>query len=135
MIAKCIKPVYAHCDLPCGIYETQSLRTAAETCLRMVEKIEALGELDDDNVEQMASFVRAVHIKEEHATKLKTEAATIWSDYFKPEHLEKFPELHDTFWQLAKQASVVKQTVSREACELLLEKLAAVEKLFADSKA
>lgn len=131
---KFIKPVYAHCDLPCGIYETHSLRTAAETCLRMVEKIEALGELDDDNTEQMANFVRAVQIKEEHATKLKTEAATIWSDYFKPEHLEKFPNLHDAFWQLAKQASVVKQTVSRESCETLLEKLTVVEELFVASK-
>ena len=129
-----IKPVYAHCDLPCGIYETDTMTHAAATCLRMIEKIEALGELDDDNTEQMASFVRAVHIKEEHAQKVKEQLYVLWSDYFKPEHLEKFPDLHTVFWLAAKQASAVKQGVSREACEQLIVQVSQIADMFADSK-
>ena len=41
-IDRFIKPVYAHCDVPCGIYETDTMQHAADTCLRMIEKIEAL---------------------------------------------------------------------------------------------
>jgi nickel superoxide dismutase len=130
-----IKPVYAHCDLPCGIYETDTATHAAATCLRMIEKIEALGELDDDNTEQMASFVRAVQIKEEHAQKVKDQLYLLWSDYFKPEHLTKFPDLHNTFWQAIKQASAVKHHVSRSECEELIKQIANIAEIFAQSKA
>lgn len=129
-----IKPVYAHCDLPCGIYETDTVTTAAATCVRMIEKIEALGELDDDNTEQMAGFVRAVQIKEEHAQKVKDQLYLLWSDYFKPEHLEKFPDLHTTFWLAIKQASSVKQHVSREEAEKLVASVAGIADIFAQSK-
>lgn len=134
MLKRMIKPVYAHCDVPCGIYETDSMRHAAETCLRMIEKIEALGELDDDDTEQMANFVRMVNTKEEHAQKVKNEAYVLWSDYFKPEHLEQFPNIHDIFWQVTKAASEVKHSVNKDTCQRLLERVAEAEKLFADSK-
>jgi nickel superoxide dismutase len=100
----------------------------------MIEKIEALGELDDDNTEQMASFVRMVHTKDEHAQKVKEQLYILWSDYFKPEHLEKLPEVHDTIWNAAKQASKVKQTVSADECAALVAQVATVAELFAKSK-
>ena len=131
---KIIKPVYAHCDLPCGIYETDTVSHAAATCLRMIEKIESLGELDDDNTEQMASFVRAINIKEEHAQKVKDQLYILWSDYFKPEHLEKYPDLHSVFWLTIKQASKVKQSVSKQECENLIARVSEISKIFADSK-
>lgn len=134
MIDRLIKPVYAHCDIPCGIYETDSMHHAAETCLRMVEKIEELGELDDDNTEQMANFVRMVSNKEKYAQKVKNELTLLWTDYFKPEHLTKFPNLHELIWSTAKQASKVKQTVSREECQSLIDKVNEVSELFAQSK-
>lgn len=129
-----IKPVYAHCDVPCGIYETDTMTHAAATCVRMIEKIEALGELDDDNTEQMANFVRMVHAKDEHAQKVKEQLYILWSDYFKAEHVEKFPELHETIWNAAKQASKVKQTVSSDECTKLVNQVAAVADIFAKSK-
>lgn len=132
IIRKMIKPVYAHCDIPCGIYETDSMRHAAETCLRMIEKIEALGELDSQD--KWNNFVRMVDIKEKHAQRVKDEAYILWSDYFKPEHLTRFPQLHDVFWRLAKQASIVKQTVDRAACEQLLHNVTEADTLFTDSK-
>ena len=127
-----IKPVYAHCDVPCGIYETDTMRHAAETCLRMIEKIDDLGELDSRD--KWNNFNRMVTTKEEHAQKVKDEAYLLWSDYFKSEHLEKFPDLHDIIWQVTKQASVVKHAVNREACEVLLQKVAKVDELFIASK-
>jgi nickel superoxide dismutase len=127
-----IKPVYAHCDVPCGIYETDSASHAAATCLRMVEKINALGELD--TADKHAQFVRMVTTKEKHAQKVKNELYVLWSDYFKPEHLEKFPELHATFWQAIKQASEVKHVVSIDACNTLIERVQTVSDIFAQSK-
>jgi nickel superoxide dismutase len=134
MLLRFIKPVYAHCDIPCGIYETDTATHAAATCLRMIEKIETLGELDDDNAEQMANFNRMVQVKEKHAQKVKDELYILWSDYFKPEHLEKFPELHTTIWNAAKQASKVKQTVSASECQKLVEDVAEVSRIFAGTK-
>jgi len=127
-----IKDVYAHCDIPCGIYETDTAKHATATCLRMVEKIEALGELD--SIEKHNSFVRMVEIKEKNAQKVKDELYLLWSDYFKPEHLEKYSNLHDIFWKSIKQASTVKQTVSKEECNKLMEMVKDIDKIFIDSK-
>lgn len=132
MIGRIIKPVYAHCDIPCGIYETDTMRHAAETCVRMVEKIEALGALD--TIEKMNNFTRMVAIKEQHAQRAKQEMYVLWSDYFKPEHVVQFPDLHTTFWQATKQTSVVKQSVSKDACEDLLEYVNKIQTIFEQSK-
>ena len=132
MIFSLIKPVYAHCDVPCGIYETDTAKHAADTCLRMIEKIEALGEID--STEKQANFVRMTTTKEVHAQKVKDELYLLWSDYFKPEHLERFPDLHTTFWNAVKQASKVKQTYSKEECQKLIEAVNGVADLFEQSK-
>ncbi len=129
---KFIKEVDAHCDIPCGIYETDTMTHSAETCRRMVQKIEGLGELD--SVEKYNGFVRSVMNKEKHAEEVKHQLYILWSDYFKPEHLEKFPDLHDRIWKTVKQASVVKQTVSMDECEKLNEMVHDIAHLFSDSK-
>jgi len=134
MIFKFIKPVYAHCDIPCGIYETDSMTHAAATCKRMVEKYQEIGEVDDENAESMNTAIRCVANKEEHAQKCKEELYLLWSDYFKPEHLEKFPKLHDTFWKATKQCSKVKQTMSTEECDKLVDMVHDISHMFADSK-
>jgi len=58
----------------------------------------------------------------------------LWSDYFKPEHLEKFPKLHETFWMATKQCSKVKQTMSLVECEKLVSMVHDISHMFADSK-
>lgn len=127
-----IKTAYAHCDVPCGIYETDTMAHAAATCKRMIEKIAELGELDSP--EKMNTFVRCVMTKEKHAQKVKKEVYILWSDYFKPEHVEKYPELHDKLWKTVKQASTVKQTVSMTEAERLVEMVHDVAHLFAETK-
>ena len=42
------------------------------------------------------SSSRYIEVKEEHAEVVKREVRIIWGDYFKPEHLEKYPDLHTT---------------------------------------
>lgn len=128
-----LKTVSAHCDVPCGIYETDTMSHAAATCLKMIDKIEELGEVDSP--EKHNNFIRMVMTKEKHAERCKREISVLWSDYFKPEHLEKFPDLHDTVWKTLKQASKVKQTVSREECQKLVEMVHDLSHVFADSKA
>ena len=128
-----IKPVFAHCDVPCGIYETDTMMHAASTCKRMVEKYEALGEVDDENAQSMNDAVRIIMTKEKHAQKCKNELYILWSDYFKPEHLKQFPDLHDTFWKATKQCGVVKQHMSLEACDSLIQMVHEIAHMFSAS--
>lgn len=129
---KLLKTVHAHCDIPCGIYETDTMSHSAETCRRMLQKIEELGELD--TVEKHNTFVRSVMNKEQHAQKVKNELYILWSDYFKPEHLETHPDLHDRLWKAAKQASTVKQTVSMNEVERLIDAVHDISHIFQETQ-
>jgi nickel superoxide dismutase len=128
-----LKTVSAHCDIPCGIYETDTMTHAAETCKRMIQIIEGLGEID--SVEKHNTLIRSVMNKEKHAQKAKNELYILWSDYFKPEHLEKFPNLHDQIWKTVKQASTVKHTVSADEAQKLADMVHDIAHVFADTKA
>ncbi len=117
MLGRLLKPTtvaYAHCDVPCGIYDPTPARIAADTVAKMVEKIGALDKTASD-FGTRGNFVRMVVVKEQHAEICKKELQVLWSDYFKPEHLEKFPKLHDTFWKAMKLASKNKQSVDAQA--------------------
>jgi nickel superoxide dismutase len=134
ILKRFIKPVYAHCDVPCGIYETDTMTHAAATCKRMVEKYHEIGEVDDEDPESMNTAIRCVLTKEEHAQRCKDQLYLLWSDYFKPEHLEAFPELHTVFWQATKQCGKVKQTMSVEECDTLVSMVHDIAHMFQDSK-
>lgn len=128
-------PVYAHCDVPCGIYDPKPAQIAAATVAKMVEKIEALPEEEKWTIDDRANFVRYVWTKEEHARKCKEEILILWTDYFKPEHLGKFPNLHDTFWKAAKLCSDNKQHVNKEAAQELVDIVNNIADIFAQTKA
>jgi len=105
---------YAHCDIPCGIYDPTPAKIAADTVAKMVEKIGALDKNATDYTTR-GNFVRMITVKEQHAEICKKELQVLWSDYFKPEHLEKYPKLHEMFWKALKLASKNKQTVDAQA--------------------
>ena len=105
--------VRAHCDLPCGVYDPEQARIEAESCLRIIEKYGAN--------EDPAYRARALAIKEERAELVKHHLDVLWHDYFKPEHLETVPNLHDLFWQATKAASKVKSSVDAADGKRLLE--------------
>lgn len=134
LFAKFIKPVYAHCDVPCGIYEIDTMAHAADTCVRMIEKIEALPS-DAGKTDAHNNFIRMVMTKEKHAQLCKQQLYVLWSDYFKPEHLQKFPDLHDTFWKAVKQCSAVKQSISLADAQELRRMVHDIAHMFKESKA
>ncbi len=103
-------PIFAHCDVPCGIYETNTMLIAAHTVQRMVEVILALP-MDKPSLKDRNSFIRCVRVKEEHAQICKEQLMILWADFFKAEHLEKFPDLHDKVWKAMKLCSENKQNV------------------------
>ena len=105
---------HAHCDIPCGIYDPAEAVQAARTVARMVELIGQIPE-GSTAVADRNKFVRCVTVKEQHAEIVKHEIQVIWSDYFKPEHLERYPDLHDRVWKILKLAGKNKQNVDAAA--------------------
>ncbi len=120
-----IKPVYAHCDLPCGVYDPAQARIEAESILAIMKKYDGL----DDT-----GKIRALFIKEERAELVKQHLWVLWTDYFKPEHLEKYPNLHDLFWQATKQAGECKHHADQETAEKLLAQIEEISQIFAETK-
>ncbi len=120
--------VHAHCDIPCGIYSEHPSQMAADTVLKMVEKIEALPKDD------IHSLIRMTIIKEEHAELCKRELLILWTDYFKPEHLSKYPGLHDKIWNAAKLCSKNKQEISMEAAKSLQEAVHEIGHIFEETQ-
>lgn len=122
------RAVYAHCDIPCGIYTPQPALTAADTVIKMTEKI--LNAPKED----YHALTRYVLVKEEHAQKCKEELLILWTDYFKPEHLKIFPDLHEKFWNAAKLCSKVKQEVNMEAAKQLKAEVEEIASMFEKSR-
>ena len=127
--------VHAHCDVPCGIYDPSGAVIAAKTVARMVELITQAEIGGPTDHAARNKLVRCIAVKEEHAEKVKHEVQVIWSDYFKPEHLAKFPDLHDQVWKLLKLASKNKQNVDAAAAAELVAATEAFAATFAASKA
>jgi len=123
------KTVSAHCDGPCGVYDPASARIAAEAVLSMTKKILAL-DPNDRSQATVNSLTRFIKIKEEQAQLAKTDLLVLWTDYFKPPHLEQYPDLHDTFWQTAKLCSAVKVEVSLEKAEELMKAINKIHTIF-----
>ena len=129
---------HAHCDVPCGVYEPDSMTWAAETCFKLVEKMEALELPAPDDKPHVLEFhntvARAVFVKEEYAQICKKEALILWTDYFKAEHLDRWPDLHEKVWKLTKQCSVVKRSVSSDEATKLKEMVKELADIFRETK-
>ena len=110
---------HAHCDLPCGVYDPEQARIEAESCYRIVQRYEA---------SQDPTFrTRAIKIKEDRAELVKHHLDVLWHDYFKPEHLEAVPNLHELFWNATKQASKVKASTDLADAQALLDMIDEVD--------
>ncbi|PJC37205.1 superoxide dismutase, Ni [Candidatus Peregrinibacteria bacterium CG_4_9_14_0_2_um_filter_53_11] len=131
-------PAHAHCDVPCGVYEVDSMSWAVETCMKLVDKLAALEEPAHDDqahrLEYHNTVTRAVMVKEEYAQICKEQVLILWTDYFKPEHLEKWPNLHDLVWKTTKQCSVVKRTVDLAEVKKLHDLVHEVADIFKATK-
>ena len=127
------KIVNAHCDGPCGIYDPASARIAAEAVVSMTKKMLDLKVPTSDS-DSMPHYVntmsRYASIKEQEAQKCKDEILILWTDFFKPHHLEQHPDLHTTFWKAAKLCSAVKVEVSAVHAQELMDAVEEIHNLF-----
>jgi len=109
-----LQKVYAHCDIPCGIYDPAGAQVAALTVIRMMDL------LVDANEPHEATRLTAV--KEEHAERCKHEVRVIWGDYFKAEHFKKHSNLDKITHKVMELASEARQGMDRKkGVELLQE--------------
>ena len=124
----------AHCDAPCGVYDPASARISAEAVLSMTKKILDLKAPDSSDAKATANYhntlTRYIMVKEEQARVAKDELLILWTDYFKPVHLEKYPNLHDTFWKAAKLCSACKVEVSLEHATELMDAIKEIHDIF-----
>ena len=119
-------PGSAHCDLPCGVYDPAQARIEADSVKALQQKYQ---DSDDPVFKQ-----RAVQIKEERADLVKHHLWVLWTDYFKPNHLEAFPDLHDRFWTATKLAGDSKRSVDPAQGQQLLDAVAEIDRIFWETK-
>ena len=119
----------AHCDLPCGVYDPAQARIEAESIKAICEKYQAS---DDPEFR-----TRCLIIKEQRAELVKHHLWVLWTDYFKPPHFEKYPQLHQLFNEATKLAgaSGAKGSTDPKVAEQLLAKIDEIAKIFAETKA
>jgi nickel superoxide dismutase len=126
--------VHAHCDLPCGIYDPAQAKIEAEsvkaiqTRYQDPEKFKTKAETVDDY------RARCLIIKEDRANLVKEHLWVLWTDYFKPEHLEKYPNLHELFWKATKEAGLAKKSQDPQQGQGLLDAIAEIDKIFWETK-
>ncbi len=135
VLDKVFKPqvAYAHCDIPCGIYETNTLLMAARTIERMVMVMEAIP-MDKPTLKDRNNFIRCVKVKEEHAEICEKQLVTLWADFFKAEHFAKWPDLHERMWKAVNLASDTKQDVSADKVKALVTACVEISGIFEQVK-
>lgn len=130
---------YAHCDVPCGIYDPHHAQLAAHTVIRMTGMINDLkspGENPsfEERKKIIHQIARLTKIKEEHAELVKHEIRILWADYFKPEHLKDYPDLHELVFLTMKLASKARQEINEDAAKELLSSVQKIAEIFFKTK-
>jgi nickel superoxide dismutase len=124
--------VYAHCDIPCGIYDPHNAQLATHTVIRMTQMLE---EIKGSDKKAMHDVARITHVKEEHSSLIEEELMTLKNDYFKKEVVEKMDEEP---WPLFKKALVscakARQGIDMEAAKETLESVMQIAEMFYKSK-
>jgi nickel superoxide dismutase len=120
------RTVHAHCDLPCGVYDPAQARIEAESVKACQEKYQG----SDDAIFKD----RAISIKEQRANLVKEHLWVLWTDYFKPEHLETYPQLHELFWNATKEAGNAKRSEDPAQGQKLLDAIDELSKVFWETK-
>ena len=120
--------VSAHCDLPCGVYDPAQARIEAESIKGICEKVAANPEHDFK--------ARATFIKEQRSQLVKEHLWVLWTDYFKPPHFEKYPQLHTLVNEATKLAgaSGTKGELDAAKADELLAKIDEIAEIFWETK-
>ena len=131
LLARLFEPkstVYAHCDLPCGVYDPAQARIEAESVKAICEKYQSN--------EDPEFRTRAILIKEQRAELVKHHLWVLWTDYFKPPHFEKYPQLHQLVNEATKLAGASggKGSTDPAVAQQLLDKIAEISDIFWETK-
>ena len=120
--------VSAHCDLPCGVYDPAQARIEAESVKAIAEKYQANTDPE--------FRTRAIFIKEQRAELVKHHLWVLWTDYFKPPHFEKYPQLHQLVNEATKLAGAAgtKGTSDAAKADELLAKIDEIDAIFKETK-
>jgi len=118
----------AHCDLPCGVYDPAQARIEADSVLKICQKY---AESDDPEFR-----TRAILIKEQRSELVKHHLWVLWTDYFKPPHFEKHPDLHELFNKATKAAgaSGTKGDMDAGKAQDLLDQIDRIADIFWETK-
>jgi nickel superoxide dismutase len=118
----------AHCDLPCGVYDPAQARIEAQSVKAIIEKYAAN--------EDPAFRARAIQIKEERSELVKHHLWVLWTDYFKPAHFEKYPQLSALFNEATKLAGAggTKGSLDVAVADHLLAKIDEIAEIFWETK-
>jgi nickel superoxide dismutase len=131
MFARLFAPtleVHAHCDLPCGVYDPAQARYEAESIKAIIGKV-----ADNDDPDFRT---RAILIKEERSQLVKHHLTVLWTDYFKPPHFEKYPQLHTLVNEACKLASGTgtKAAFDAQKADDLIAKIDEIAEIFWETK-
>jgi nickel superoxide dismutase len=122
--------VHAHCDLPCGVYDPAQARIEAESVKAIIQKYH--------DSSDPAFQTRALLIKEQRSDLVKHHLWVLWTDYFKPPHFEKYPQLNTLFNEATKLAGGgpggTKSSTDVAAADQLLAKIDDISKIFWETK-
>jgi nickel superoxide dismutase len=137
MVSRLIRPkrvAYAHCDLPCGVYDPAQARIEAESIVAIQKKYQ-----DAENSKKPTETAdefreRAIRIKEDRAELVKHHLWVLWTDYFKPEHLKDHGNLHELFWQATKHAGDAKRSTDPSQGQKLLDLIGQIAEIFTATK-
>jgi nickel superoxide dismutase len=131
MLARLFAPtveVQAHCDLPCGVYDPAQARIEAESIKALISKV-----ADNDDPDFRT---RAILIKEQRSELVKHHLWVLWTDYFKPPHFEKYPQLHTLVNEATKLAGATgtKGSLDADVADQLLAKIDEIAEIFWETK-
>lgn len=124
---------YAHCDIPCGIYDPTPMQIAAHTVIRMTSLLQDR-EKEESSVLREHHVARIAHVKEEHGHAVEHEIGTLKNDYFKKEHKEAYPELKGLMKDAIALSAKTRQGIDIEAAKELLEKVLLISEIFYKTK-
>nr|WP_228047094.1 superoxide dismutase, Ni [Saccharopolyspora sp. HNM0983] len=131
MLSRILSPrleATAHCDLPCGVYDPAQARIEAESVKAIQEKYQ--------NNEDPEFRTRAILIAGERSDLVKHHLWVLWTDYFKPPHFEKYPQLHELVNKATKAAGATgtKGSMDPKTGQELLDYIAEIDKIFWETK-
>ena len=126
MLLRPRRVAHAHCDLMCGVYDPAQARIEAES-------VKAIAQKYQDSTDEVFRQ-RCIILKEQRAELVKHHLWVLWTDYFKPPHVEQFPQLHDLFWRATKKAGDAKKAMDPVVGDELLALIDEIAVIFWKTK-